>query len=161
MWWIYSVLFTLLFVAQLSAGAHWLLIVTAEYVLASLLIAVLSVLYGFGSFHKRDTVSLAIAAAGLLAWLLTNRPIIAILMVVIVDFAGFWLTLVKTWHAPHSETLIAWQLSCVAAVLSVFAAGTWNFTIIVYPVYAVLGSGLLVWLIMYRRTKVREDPKDF
>jgi len=161
MWWIYSVLFTLLFVAQLSAGAHWLLIVTAEYVLASLLIAVLSVPYGFGSFHKRDTVSLAIAAAGLLAWLLTNRPIIAILMVVIVDFAGFWLTLVKTWHAPHSETLIAWQLSCVAAVLSVFAAGTWNFTIIVYPVYAVLGSGLLVWLIMYRRTKVREDPKDF
>jgi uncharacterized protein with PQ loop repeat len=113
MWWVYSFLFALLFFAQLSAGAQWLLIVTAAYVLSSTLIAVLSVKYGYGSFHKRDTVSIAIAALGLVAWLFTDRPLIAVLMVITVDFAGFWLTLVKTWHAPHSETLITWQISCV------------------------------------------------
>jgi hypothetical protein len=122
MWWIYTFLFTLLFFAQKSAGAHWLLIVSAGYVLSSALI---------------------------------------VLMVIVMDFAGFWLALVKTWHAPHSETLISWQLSLIGAVLSVFSAGTWKFTIIIYPLYAVLGTALLVWLIMYRRLKIKEDPSDF
>ena len=161
MWWIYAFLFALLFSAQLSAGAHWLLILTAEYVLTAFLIAVLSVKYGYGSFHKRDTVSVAIAGLGLVAWLLTDRPLVAILMVIVVDFAGFWLTLVKTWHAPHSETLITWQLSLVSAALSVFATNTMNVTIMAYPLYAVLGTALIVWLIMYRRTKITEDPTDF
>ena len=82
-------------------------------------------------------------------------------MVIIVDFAGFWLTLVKTWQAPHSETLISWQLSLGAAVLSIFSAGTWRLSIVIYPLYAVAGTALLVWLIMYRRTIVKEDVADF
>jgi hypothetical protein len=161
MWWIYTFLFTLLFFAQKSAGAHWLLIVSAGYVLSSFLIAILSVKYGYGKFHKRDTISLIIAALGIILWQLTNSPLIAILIVIVIDFAGFWLTLVKTWHAPHSETLISWQLSLIGAVLSVFSAGTWKFTIIIYPLYAVLGTTLLVWLIMYRRLKIIEDPSGF
>jgi hypothetical protein len=36
-----------------------------------------------------------------------------------------------------------------------------DLTIIIYPLYAVLGTALIVWLIMFRRTKVLEDPKDF
>lgn len=161
MWWIYAFLFALLFSAQFSAGARWLLVLTAEYVFSAILIAMLSIKYGYGSFHKRDTISIAIAGLGLMAWLLTDRPLIAILMVIVVDFAGFWLTLVKTWHAPHSETLITWQLSFVSAFLSVFATNTMNITILIYPLYAVFGTALIVWLIMYRRTKVAEDPKDF
>lgn len=161
MWWIYSVLFILLFAAQKKAGAHWLLVVSAGYILSAVLIAVLSLRYGYGTFHKRDVASLGIAALGLLLWLLTDQPLAAIVMVVIVDFAGFWLTLTKTWHAPHSETLISWQLSCAGAILSVFSADSWKPSIVIYPLYSVLGSGLLVWLIMYRRTKVKEDPIDF
>ena len=161
MWWIYSGLFALLFAAQASAGAKWLLIISGEYVFASIVIAILSVKYGFGSFHKRDSISIGIALLGFVLWVLTNNPLIAILGVVVIDFAGFWLTLVKTWHAPHSETLISWQLSLIAAVLSVFTIGTWSFTLVVYPLYAVIGTALLVWLIMYRRTKVKVDPVDF
>jgi hypothetical protein len=161
MWWIYAGLFVLLFAAQVGAGAKWVLVITAEYVLSSLLIAVLSLRYGFGTFHKRDLYSIAVAIAGLLAWLLTNNPLLAICMVIIIDFAGFWLTLVKTWHAPHSETLISWELSFVGALLSIFSVGTWSIAVIIYPVYAVLGTGLLVWLIIYRRRQVTQDPADF
>jgi hypothetical protein len=102
-----------------------------------------------------------VAVAGLLAWLVTSNPLLAICMVIIVDFAGFWLTLVKTWHAPHSETLVSWEIAFVGAILSVFAAGTWDIAVIIYPIYAVLGTGLLVWLIIYRRRQVTEDLADF
>jgi hypothetical protein len=49
----------------------------------------------------------------------------------------------------------------IAAILSVFSIGSWDFTLIVYPLYAVLATGLFVWLIMYRRTKINKDPIDF
>jgi hypothetical protein len=161
MWWIYTALFALLFYAQLSAGAHDLLIVTAIYVLSSAVIATLSLRYGYGSFHARDGVSLGIAAIGLVMWLWTNNPLLAILMVIIVDFAGFWLTLVKTWHAPHSETLISWELTLIATVFSAFSGGSWKVSIIIYPIYAIAADALLVWLIIYRRTIVKEDRDDF
>lgn len=159
--WIYSALFGILFAAQLSAGATWLLIISGVYVLSSLLIAVFSLKYGYGKLHRRDSYSLVIAAVGLALWLSTDRPLLAILIVIAIDFAGFWLTLVKTWHAPHSETLVTWQLNCLAAVLSVFSISTWTLTLVIYPLYAVVGTALLVWLIMYRRTVIKEDPVDF
>lgn len=161
MWWVYTVLFSVLLLAQWGAEAGWLLLVTGEYIFSAALIAVLSLKYGYGKFHRRDTVSMGIAALGLLAWWLTSSPLIAILMVIVVDAAGFWLTLVKTWRAPHSETLIAWQLSFASATISVLSIDKWTFAVVSYPVYAALGAGFLVWLIMYRRTKVAEDPADF
>jgi hypothetical protein len=161
MWWIYMVLFGLLFAAQANAKAGWLLVVTATYVFDAALIAVLSLKYGYGKLHRRDAWSLLIAAAGLVAWKVLHQPLAAILMVIVVDAAGFWLTLVKTWHAPHSETLIAWQLSLVGAIVSLFSVSKWTLDIAIYPVYAVLGTGFIVWLIMYRRTKIKEDPPDF
>ena len=161
MWWIYSLLFGVLFIAQLDANAGWLLVATAVYVLSAVIIAILSVPYGYGRFHRRDWLSLVVAVAGLGLWWLTDSPLLAIILVIIIDFAGFWLTLVKTWRAPHSETLISWQLSCIAAALSLLSIHYWTMAVIIYPIYAVLGTGLIVWLIMYRRRQVAEDVADF
>jgi hypothetical protein len=161
MWWIYVFMFGVLFAAQMDAGGRWLLLITGAYLVESAVIAMLSVRYGYGSFHKRDTISLLVAAVGLLLWLATDMPLVAIMLVIIVDFAGFWLTLVKTWHAPHTETLISWQLACVSAILSMFSISTWKLDIVVYPLYAAVVTALLAWLIMHRRTKVTEDLPDF
>jgi hypothetical protein len=161
MWWIYSFLFSILFAAQLQAGARWLLVVTAVYVMDSLLIAVLSLKYGYGRLHKRDIVSAVVAVLGLLLWQIADSPLIAIVMVIVVDFAGFWLTLAKTWHAPRSETLIAWQLSLGGAFLSIFAIQKWDPAVYLYPAYAVAGTAFIVWIIMYRRKIVAVDATDF
>lgn len=161
MWWIYTALFLLLFAAQLNAGAHWLLLVTGVYILNSAVIAILSLRYGYGSLHKRDAISLIIAAIGLLLWLLTKQPLLAILVVILVDIAGFWLTLLKVWHAPRSETLVSWQLAFVAAVISIFSIKTLKFDLVIYPLYAVAGEAFLIGEIMYRRKKVQHDLKDF
>lgn len=161
MWWIYVFMFGVLFAAQMDAGGRWLLFITGAYLVESAVIAMLSLRYGYGSFHKRDTISLLVAAAGLLLWLATDMPLVAIILVIIVDFAGFWLTLVKTWHAPHTETLISWQLACVSAILSIFSISTWKFDVIIYPLYAAAATALLAWLIMYRRKKIVEDLPDF
>ena len=161
MWWIYTALFTLLYAAQASAGAHLLLIVSAVYIVTSATIALLSLRYGYGSFHRRDILSICVAIFGLVLWKITSNPLTAILIVIVIDFAGFWLTIVKTWQAPHSETLVSWQLSLFSALFSIFSIGTRDFSLAAYPTYAVLADALLVWVIIYRRTKVREDLIDF
>jgi hypothetical protein len=159
-WWIYSVLYFVLWAAQLGAGAKWLLISTTSYVITSIAIAVLSLKYGYGSLHRRDIVSLAIAALGLLLWKVTNDPLLAILTVIVIDFAGFWLTLFKTWHAPHTETLLAWQLAFVSSVFGLLSVGSMNFRLIAYPLYAIFADALIIWIIMYRRPKVGQDLAD-
>jgi hypothetical protein len=161
MWWVYVALFGVLFAAQADAGAGWLLLVTGAYVLATVVIASLSVKYGYGRFHWRDGISLLIAAVGLVLWKIFDEPLLTIVLVIIVDFAGFWLTIVKTWHAPHTETLISWQLSGVSAVLSLAAAGSWSLSVLAYPAYSVFGTLLLVGIIIMRRRQVAADPQDF
>ena len=104
---------------------------------------------------------LAVAGLGLLLWLFTRQPLLAIIVVIIVDFAGFWLTLVKTWHAPHSETLISWDLSLAGSVISLLAINNWQPAVYLYPAYAIAAQVLIIWIIIYRRRIVRDDPADF
>ena len=160
-WWIYSVLFFLLLAAQRGAHAGWLLLASGSYVISSVFIALLSIKFGYGQFHKRHFVSILIAALGLILWQITDRPLIAILLVIIVDFAGFWLTLLKTWHAPHSETLIAWQLALLSYTVSLFSISNWTLSVVIYPIYAIVGGSTIVWVITQRRKKITVDPKDF
>ena len=160
MWWIYTVLFGVLWAAQLDAGAKWLLVSTASYVVTSLAIAVLSLKYGYGRFHKRDVLSLAVAALGIILWRLTDNPLLAIAIVAAVDFAGFWLTLYKTWYAPHSETLISWELAFFSTMLSLLSIGSLKFSLVLYPLYAIVADLLLIAIIFYRRPKVAQDSSD-
>ncbi len=160
MWWIYSVLFLLLFSAQLNAGAKYLLIATGIYAISAITIGLLSFKYGYGSFHKRHIYSLAAAIIGLFLWQTTNRPVLAILMVMLVDLAGFWLTVYKTWYAPHSETLISWQLALVSNAVSVLAISKWTVSVYIYPIYAVIVEALFVGMIIYRRQVVTKDLDD-
>lgn len=109
-WWIWLALGLIAFFAQLAAGAKWSLGLTGASVTAVGLVALLSLRYGYGTFKRRDALSLLVAAGGVLLWYLTSSPLFALLIVVVVDFIGFWLTMVKTWGNPHTETLSTWQL---------------------------------------------------
>ena len=154
-WWIWLVLNAIVIAALINAGATWGLAMNFGQTIAVLLIAGLSVKYGFGSFHRRDLVSLIFAAIGIVIWRFTSQPIAAILIVVAVDAAGFWLTVNKSWHAPHTETLISWQLAAASGFLGVLAVGELSPTKLIYPLYIALGNSLLVWVIIHRRPVVK------
>jgi hypothetical protein len=63
-------------------------------------------------------------------------------------------------YAVLFGVLFAAQVDAGAGWL-VFVTGAWTLDVVIYPVYAVLGTGLLVWVIMHRRTKVKQDLPDF
>jgi|SRR5580765_5365799 len=153
-WWVWFVLAVLALYAQWQAGATWSLGITVANILGCGLIAVLSLKYGYGKFHARDTISLVAAGVGVGIAHYIQSPLFALLIIVGVDLAGFWLTLYKSWVAPHTETLVSWVLAVVASALALAAVGDWNLARLIYPLYLFAGNILLVVLIIYRRKAV-------
>lgn len=157
-WWIWLALGLIAFFAQLSAGAKWSLGLSVGQIVAVGLVAILSIWYGYGSFKRRDIISLAVATAGIVLWYLTASPLLALLIVIAIDLIAFWLTMAKTWHSPYTETLSTWALAALASVFGVLAVGDISLTKIVYPLYITCGNAVLVWIIIYRRRLHSIDP---
>lgn len=153
-WWIWLVLNIFAFWALISAGWTWYLLMMIASIIAVGLIAGLSVKFGYGTFKRRDGISLVVAAFGVVLWKLTNQPLAALLILMLVDSIGLWLTLNKTWEAPHTETLIAWVLAAIASTLGLLAVDSLDITKWLYPFYIALGNSLIVFIILFRRAKV-------
>jgi hypothetical protein len=154
--WIFSLLVGVALTAQLIDEITWAAILVCASFLCVFTIAVLSLKYGYGTFRKRDTASIIVAILGVIFWQLTSEPLIAITMVILVDFAGFWLTLVKTWQAPHTETLFAWAASALAAIFAIVATQNFKAVQFAYLFYSALANLLISGLIIYRRGVLAE-----
>jgi len=150
-WWVWTLLNVLSLSAQIGAHAGWSLLMTVAQGLVTLLVAVLSIWRGYGRFHRRDLLAIIVALCGAGLWWLLKSPLAALIIVVLVDINGFWLTIAKTWQAPETETLSSWVLSALSGVLGVLAVGSFNFTQFLYPLYITLGNTLLLSIILYRR----------
>lgn len=153
-WWIWLILNSVSLAAQLGAHARWSVLMTVGQVLVTAAIAVLSVRFGYGTFHRKDFAAIGFAIAGVGLWWWLDSPLAALLVVLAVDAVGFWLTLEKTWRAPHTETLLTWMIATLSGALGVLAVGSWDFTKAIYPFYIMIGNGLMTAIIVYRRPRL-------
>ena len=150
-WWIWLLLNFVSLGAQIGAHARWSLLFTIGQLLVTALVAVLSLRYGFGKFHRRDAAAVGVAVVGIILWWLLKSPLAALIVVLLIDINGFWLTIEKTWKAPGTETLITWVMTAVSGTLGVLAVGKFNVTQLLYPFYVMLGNWLMVYIILRRR----------
>jgi hypothetical protein len=153
-WWIWLALGSVAISAQIAAGATWSLFMVGAQTTAVAVIAFLSLKYGYGTFKRKDFLSLLIAMLGLVLWKVTSDPLYALLIVVAVDALAVWLTASKTWKAPHTETLIAWILSSLAGLFGLLAVGKLDLTQLIYPLYILVANSSVTWIIIYRRKKL-------
>jgi len=149
--WIFTLLVGVTLVAQLLDNVTWAAALVFVSFLCVFTIAILSLKFGYGKFHRRDTVSIILAIIGVIIWQITSEPLIAVAMVILIDFSGFWLTLLKTWKAPHTETLFAWAASGMAAALAIIATQNYKAIQIAYLLYSALAGFLISLMIIYRR----------
>lgn len=159
-WWVWLALSLTSFVAQVVSGAEWSLVFGATSLAAVGFIAFLSLKYGYGRFHKRDTVALVFTAFGIAVSFILKDPLLAVLAVILVDFSGGWLTLYKTWQAPHTENLAAWVISTFGGFLAILAVGDYKPAIYLPPLSVSIYNLLLIIVIVHRRGKVTSEPRD-
>ncbi len=150
-WFIWTVLGSIAFFSQLAKGATDSLWLTFGQTLAVLLVLGFSIKYGVGGFSKRDISALCAAGIGLILWYLTDEPSFALLIVILVDAIGSFLTMIKSYKQPETETLITWVLSGTSGVFGLLAVGSFNWILIAYPLYIVIANYVITAAILLGR----------
>src|SRR5258708_757111 len=88
-WFIWSVQGLIAFGSQMSLGAQWSLVFAGLDAVGDLAVFLLSLKFGVGGGWRRiDVGALAIACVGLVASVVARAPLIALLGVILADFAG-------------------------------------------------------------------------
>ena len=134
-WFIWSVLLTIAFFAQFAKGGTWSLITTGIDGLIVIIIFILSIKYGMGGASRLDIVALIVSGIGLVLWYLTNEPLYALLITIVIDMLASMLTVVKTYKEPSTETFSAYMICGTGGLLGAFAVGTLNFSLIIFPLW--------------------------
>ncbi len=155
-WFIWTVLGSIAFFSQLAKGATHSLWLTAGQTLGVLTVFLLSIKYGEGNLSKRDWKSLALALVGLILWALTHDAIYALVITIFVDCIGVFLTVLKSYQDPGSETVSTWAMSGTSGIFGALAVGSFNPVLLLYPTYIFLANYAVVITIILGKIKLNK-----
>lgn len=148
-WLIWSVMGVIFIVTQYLEGATSSIWFTVAGTVFATLVFLLSLRHGEGGFHLRDKVILACVCAVLFIWYLSNDAALTIFLTVLIEIGAGYLTIIKTYRDPSTETLSFWLLSTLGAVLACLAVGELHYELLVFPVYiasfCMVMSGIIVF----------------
>lgn len=150
-WFIWTTLGFIAFFSQLAKGATDSLWLTAGQTVAVLAIFFLSIKYGVGGLTKRDIRALATAGVGLILWWLTNEALYALLIVIAIDSIGTYLTMIKSYKDPESETMSTWIMSGTSGIFGALAVGSFDLSLLAYPLYIVIANYTIVGAMLLGR----------
>jgi hypothetical protein len=131
--------------AQQNQVAVWLAGISASL---SFLIFLLSFKFGMGGWSKSDIACLFIALAGIIAWQITENPLIGLYFAIGSDFTAMVPTLIKTYRFPETETWIFFFINVIAISLNLLAIKNFVFQEYLYPLYLLLANISMVILIL-------------
>lgn len=121
-------------------------------------IFLLSFEYGTKDVSKNDKIILALALFAIMIWRQLDSPLLAILMVSIIDGAGYIPTIRKSFNDPWGETLSFWAMMAVVDCLAIIANAKYNLLTLTYLSVIFLLNIFVYSVCVYRR-RVIEPPK--
>jgi hypothetical protein len=152
-WLIWGVLAVVVCLSQYADGASWSLVMAAVQAVLTCGIFVLSIRWGVGGLSRTDRLLIAIAAGGVVAWLVAGEPLVATACVIVADVLAAAMMVPKTYREPESETLVTFALASVGGGLAAGAVGALDASLLLYPVYYCVVNGALALLICVARAR--------
>lgn len=150
-WFVWGILTGIAFLAQVSrqAGAgSW---ITALTVVNCFVVVGLAIPYGEKDIKRVDWVCLGGAVAGLLLWGFTSDPLMAVVIVTVVDLIAYLPTLRKAYYKPHEETAVFFFMSIWKFGLGVVAVRNYSLVTCLFPAAVVVFNVVFVATLMARR----------
>ena len=152
-WFIWSVVTTIIFALQVSAGAGLGSLVTLAAAMISLFIFILGFKKGSKDVKKIDVIFLVLALLAIPLWLIVKQPVLSIILLSTIDMLGFAPTVRKSWHAPYSETLSLYVITTFRHALSIMALENYNIITLLFPSTWVIANALFSIILIVRRKK--------
>jgi len=132
-----------------ASGARATLLLPLVYAVGGLVVFVLSIKRGVGGAQKLDIVCLVGAVLGVVGWILTHNPHVALYLSMLASGFGFVPTIKKAYLHPETEDALAWGLAGAAAVLNVLAVSNWALYNYSYPIFMLLFDGTIAALTVF------------
>lgn len=155
-WFVWGLLTGIAFVGQMvdggGAGA-WVTGVTAAMCMVIVLFALK---WGEKQITISDKVSLvgALVAVGL--WYMTDDPLLAVVIITVIDLFGFYPTFRKSFYKPGEETMATYVIGGLKFFIALFALGNYSVVTVLYPLSLVVSNWVFVVMIAIRRKQLAE-----
>ncbi len=141
-------------VALISGGGKWGAI---SLFVGTILVAVIFLLcfkYGTKNITRADTITLIAALVAILVWWQLDSPLLAVLMVSLIDALGYIPTFRKTFVDPTSETIIFWICMVTTDVLALLANSQHNVLTMSYLITLSVCNSVVAVIIFTRKRKL-------
>ncbi len=153
-WVIWSLTTSVVFFAQLQAGAGVGAWPTAVSGCVTLLIAFLAYLKrGDISITSSDRVLFIAGLSSLPFWYITSDPLWAVIILTGVDVLGFGPTFRKTFAAPFSESIMFYGISATRNIIVILALEAYSLTTVLFPAVIATECVVLIGMMLLRRKK--------
>ena len=112
----------------------------------------ISLKFGKKDIKLSDTVILIIALSSIFIWWLLNSPILAVILVSIIDVIGYIPTFRKSFKEPWTETLSSWVLFALASTFAILGLEAYNLLTVSYLAsISFVNVSLVIFLLIRRR----------
>lgn len=154
-WLIWAVMTGIAFSAQILDGAGSGAWVTGVTTFATFGIFLISLRRGEKEITKSDALSLIGSALALLLWKITNDPLSAVILVVVIDTLGYFPTVRKSYHKPDEETVLLYFSAGLKYVFALLALEHYSLVTVLFPAYLTIANTLFVVMLLMRRSVLK------
>lgn len=135
----------------LSGGSASSKLLAATALIGNVAVFVVSYKKGSRDFGPTEKISLGLFLASCFIWILSNAPIINLILSLIAHFIGGIPTIRRVLERPGSEKALHWYFFFMASILTIFNSDHRTFRTILFPLYFMLFDGMVVLLANRRR----------
>jgi hypothetical protein len=153
-WMTWTILTSIATIAELADHQYITAIFTTSAVIATFLIVILGLKYGYAKYTQFDAICQVGSLLGFVLWWLLNSPAAAVIAVVCIDFIGALPTIRHAYIAPYEETWTTFALAGLGGALAILALSQYSWTSLTYAVYIVVINIIFSGLILIRMKSV-------
>ena len=148
--WIWTVVQIMMVTTYLGTGETIAAGVGIAYASTILVIAFLSIRYGYSTrWEVLDWVCAGGALITVLLWYFSIDAVLVLLLAIATDFFACIPTIMKVWKDPTSESRMAWAGTVVACGLNFFAVKQWGIESLLYIPYLFLVNSIIAYGIWF------------
>lgn len=155
-WILWTVLTFIIFFAQLSEQAGPGAWGTGVVALLCLGIVLVTIKNGFRGIKRSDFLTFFAALLAIPLWVITENPMLSVILVTAIDLLAFIPTFRKSWSKPFEEAVYLYGLNVARHCLSLFALMNISIATALFPFSLMLANAALVVFLLWRRSLLRK-----
>jgi hypothetical protein len=160
-WFFWSVTALIAFTVQIVKGDGASAGVTLAIGLSPIAVCIAALYKGVykAGFNRSDKWCTLLTFLGILLWLISKNPLLALGMSIVADIFSSIPTILKSWRAPHTEHPTAYALSIASMALTLLTITNWAITNWLFISY-ILGINVTYVVTIYASRNFRQIAKD-